>query len=457
MQTAYREWLSKGPTRRWLVVVGGILINMAMGVLYAWSVFRSPMVTEFKWDPLTATWPFILATFVFAVLMIPAGRWNDRYGPMPVGVAGGLLMGIAFIATSWAPKGLANAHAAFTWIMLTYGVLAGSAMGLGYAVPVASGVKWFPDKRGLVVGLCVMGFGGSALVFGPLANTMIAASNVWNTFFQLGFVFLIMTVVGSLLLTTPPAGWKPAGWSPPAGRATVAGREEKRDFSPGELLRIPQTYMLIIMYAFAAASGLMVISFAKNYLDSFQFNQIARSQGLGWINAIPVIGFNIFTGKTAELSAALVGWLSLWNALGRMLIGWLSDRIGRRNAMVLDQGTTFVIMLLTPLLTGSAWMILLMYLLIGLTYGGNLSVFPATNADWFGTKHVGVNYGIIFIGWGLAGVIGPVVGNFGVQALGGYRTGFVFAAILAVIAAFMSYSIKRPAVREEVERVPAPA
>jgi len=205
------------------------------------------------------------------------------------------------------------------------------------------------------------------------------------------------------------------------------------------------------------ASGLMVISFAKNYLDSFQFNQIARSQGLGWINAIPVIGFNVFTSKAAELSAALVGWLSLWNAVGRMLIGWLSDRIGRRNAMVLDQGTTFVIMLLTPLFTGSAWMMLLMYLLIGLTYGGNLSVFPATNADWFGTKHVGVNYGIVFIGWGLAGVIGPLVGNFGVQALGGYRTGFVFAAILAVIAAFMSYSIKRPAVREEVEQVPAPA
>lgn len=457
MQTAYREWLSKGLTRRWLVVVGGILINMALGVLYAWSVFRTPIVKEFNWSPLEATWPFTLATFVFALLMIPAGRWNDRYGPMPVGVAGGVLMGIAFVLTSLAPKGLANAGGAWAWIMVTYGVLAGSAMGLGYAVPVATGVKWFPDKRGLVVGLCVMGFGGSALVFGPLANTMIAASTVWSTFFQLGIVFLIMVVVGSLLLTTPPAGWRPAGWTPAAARTTATGRAERHDFSPGELLHIPQTYMLIVMYAFATSAGLMVISFAKNYLDSFHFNELAGGQGLGWINAIPIIGFNVFTGKAAELSAALVGWLSLWNALGRMLIGWLSDAIGRRSAMILNCATIAVIMLLTPALVGSAWLMLLMYLLIGLTYGGNLSLFPATNADWFGTKHVGVNYGIIFLGWGLAGVIGPLVGNFGVQALGGYRAGFIFAAVLGVIAAAMAYTLKRPAAREEMERVPAHA
>ncbi len=399
MQARYREWLAEGTSRRWMIVVGGILINLALGVLYAWSVFRSPLVAEFKWDALTATWPFILATVVFTILMIPAGRWNDRFGPMPVGVAGGVLMGIAFILSSFAPKGAANSGAAFTWLMVTYGVLAGAAMGLGYAVPVATGVKWFPDKRGLVVGLSVMGFGGSSLIFGPLANTMILQSNVWTTFFQLGIVFLVMVVVGSLLLTTTPTNWRPAGWTPPAARVAASGREEKRDFSPRELLRIPQTYMLILMYAFATQAGLMVISFAKNYLDSFKFNDIAAAQGLGWINAIPVVGYNIFTGRPAELSAALVGWLALRQPV----------------------------------------------------------VVPGDERRLVRHQARGGEYGIIFIGWGLAGMIGPIVGNFGVQALGGYQTGFIIAAVLGLVAGIMSYTIKRPHAREEMEAAPARA
>ncbi len=458
MQAAYRRWLAEGTTRRWSVVVGGILINLALGVLYAWSVFRAPLQTEFKWDAITAFLPFSLAIAVFALLMIPAGRWNDRYGPMPVGVAGGVLMGIAFIACSFAPRGAANATAAWWWLMVTYGVLAGAAMGLGYAVPVATGVKWFPDKRGLVTGLSVMGFGGSSLIFGPLGNTMIAASNVWNTFFQLGIVFLVMVVIGSLLLTTPPAGWKPAGWTAPAARVAASGKAEKRDFSPGELLHMRETFLLIIMYALAAAAGLMVISFAKTFLDSFKFNALAANQGLGWISVIPVVGFNPFTGKAAELSAALVGWLSLWNALGRMLLGWVSDRIGRKNTMIINFAAIAAVMVITPFIVNSAWLILLAYLVIGVTYGGNLSLFPATNADWFGTKFVGVNYGIIFLGWGLAGVVGPLVGNFGVQALGGYTAGFIVTAVFGVAAAVMAYVLQRPAAREEVATpIAAPA
>jgi OFA family oxalate/formate antiporter-like MFS transporter len=201
----------------------------------------------------------------------------------------------------------------------------------------------------------------------------------------------------------------------------------------------------------------MVISFAKTFLDSFKFNSVAAAQGLGWINAIPVIGYNIFTSKAAELSAALVGWLSVWNALGRMILGWVSDRIGRRNAMALNFVAIAVVMAITPFITGSAWLILLAYLIIGLTYGGNLAMFPATNADWFGTKYVGVNYGIIFIGWGLAGVFGPLVGNFGVQSLGGYPAGFIVAAVLGAVAAGMAYVLKQPAAREVQEAVRAPA
>lgn len=246
-------------------------------------MFRSPLADEFKWAPLQATGPFTVATFVFALLMIPAGRWNDRFGPMPVGVAGGLLMGISFILCSFAPQGTANNATAWWWLLMCYGVLGGAAIALGYAVPVATGVKWFPDQRGLITGLAVMGFGGSTLVFGPLADTMIANQGVWNTFSQLGIVFFVMVTLGSLLLTTPPAGWRPAGWTPPEVKA--GSTQVKRDFSPGELLRTSQTYMLIGAYALAAMSGLMVISFAKPYLDSLKFNPLPRRRG--WAGSMP--------------------------------------------------------------------------------------------------------------------------------------------------------------------------
>src|SRR5574341_1404623 len=302
----YGTWLAAGRHRRWLVVVGGICINMALGVRHSWSVFGSPLVTEYGWDALTVTWPLVLSTIVFALLMVPAGRWNDRFGPMLVGVAGGFLMAFGFIASSFAPRGVANGAAAWNWIMLTYGIVTGVAMALGYAAAVATALKWFADRRGLVAGLSVFGFGLSAVVFAPLANTMILNSDVSRTFLQLGIVFFIMIVGGSLLLTTPPARWQPPDSASNSPSTTITGRGERRDFSPGELLQMKQTYMLILMYAFSTAAGLMVISFAKNFLDSFKFSDLAATQGLGWINTIPVIGFNVFTGTPAELSAVLV-------------------------------------------------------------------------------------------------------------------------------------------------------
>ncbi|MDE3090568.1 MAG: MFS transporter, partial [Chloroflexota bacterium] len=172
--------------------------------------------------------------------------------------------------------------------------------------------------------------------------------------------------------------------------------------------------------------------------------QVALVQGLSWIAAIPVIGFNVFTRRAAELSAAIVGWLGLWNALGRLIVGWVSDWIGRRSAMLANFLLTAFVMFLTPRLTGNAWAMLAMYLLIGLSFGGTLTIFPAITADWFGTKHAGANYGIIFLGWGLGGVIGPFVGDLGLEALGDYQIGFVCAAGLGVLAAALALFIEAP-------------
>ncbi len=448
VHSPYQTWLATGTYRRWLVILGGVLINLALGVRHAWSVFGSPLAAAYHWDALTVTWPLILGTVVFTVLMIPAGRWNDQLGPRPVGIAGGVLMGAGFILAGLAPQDPAEAGQAFTWIMFTYGVLSGIGMGLGYAAPVATAIHWFPDKRGLVTGLAVFGFGLSAAIFGPLANTMILEGGIWNTFVQLGIAFFVMIILGALLLTNPPAGWHPGGWNPDAAVSNLVGTEERRHYSPREILRMKHTYLLVLMYAFSTAAGLMVISFAKSFLDSFLFDDLATAQGLGWMNAIPIIGSNIFTGRPAELSAILVGWLAIWNALGRMIVGWVSDRIGRHRTMALNFVLTAMTVSLMPLFVASAWLTLLVFLLTGITFGGTLTLFPATNADWFGTRHVGTNYGIIFMGWGIGGVIGPLVGNFGLGVLGGYRAGFIIAALLGLVATVMARAIRHPATQE---------
>lgn len=262
--------------------------------------------------------------------------------------------------------------------------------------------------------------------------------------------YLSNAPLGSLLLTNPPSRWRPAGWNPDSVASRSAGGEHKRHYSPRELLQMKHTYLLILMYAFSTAAGLMVISFAKNFLDSFLFDDLAASQGLSWLNALPVIGANLFTGKPAELSAVLVGWLAIWNALGRMIVGWVSDRIGRHKTMALNFVLTAMAVSLMPLLAASAWLMLLLYLLIGLTFGGTLTLFPAINADWFGTRHVGTKYGIVFLGWGIGGVIGPLVGNFGLGMLGGYRAGFILAALLGLAAAVMASKIQHPGIRERL-------
>ncbi len=446
---------------RWLVAVGGILINLSLGVIYAWSVFRGPLALEFKWTGIQTSLPFAIVTAVFALFMIPAGRLQDRIGPMRVGMLGGVIMAAAFVLASFA-KGM-SPDLAFLWINFTYGILGGIGIGIAYAVPIATAVKWFPDKRGLVSGLAVFGFGFSALVFAPLAASIINfkpatatapgdPGNWSGAFFILGIIFLVMIEVGAYFLRVPPAGWRPAGWTPPAPAPGV--KKAKAEFSPGELTKLPQFWILMFMYAAAAMAGLMVINFAAVYASDVKFNDTAKAAGLGFFNAIPVIGFNIWTGVAAPLVAVATGWLAMWNGLGRIIVGYISDRLGRTQTMVLDFVVTAAVMVVLMVAGANPWILMLGYMFVGLTYGAILALFPSTNADWFGTKHVGVNYGLIFIGWGIAGVIAALVGGGTKDILGGYGPAYIVAAVLALVAAGLAYTVKPPAVHEP-EAAPA--
>src|SRR5713101_381482 len=231
---------------RWRVVVGGVLMNLALGSLYAWSVFVAPLEKEFGWKRAQTSMVFTIAVVVFALSFILAGRLQDKFGPFWISVTGGLLVSLGFLVC-------AGTHS-LNWLYFWFGVMGGIGNGFGYATPIPVMAKWFPDRRGLAVGLAVAGYGGGSAIFGPLANLNLIPNYGWQATFKiLGCIFLVMTMIGAFLLKNPPAGYKPAGWTPaPAAKAAATTYE----FSPSETLRTPTFYLMWIAYALGTSAGL---------------------------------------------------------------------------------------------------------------------------------------------------------------------------------------------------------
>src|SRR5579863_2353381 len=293
---------------RWWRVLGGVSMNLALGALYAWSVFVAPFEKQFGWKRADTSMVFTIAVVMVALGFVVAGRIQDRIGPLFCSLAGSVVASLGFFLCSY------TTNLAYLWAC--FGMI-GLGNGFGYATPIPVMAKWFPDKRGLAVGLAVGGYGGGSAIFGPLANLkLIPAYGVHTTFMILGVIFLFMTVFGAFLLHNPPAGYKPAGWTPaPAAKAAATSY----DFSPGEVLRTPAFYLMWIAYALGCSAGLMVIS---------QLVPFAKSVGIASA-AIATMG----------LVVGAVG-----NASGRILSGWMSDTLGRLNVLRLMIGISMVAM-----------------------------------------------------------------------------------------------------------------
>jgi MFS transporter, OFA family, oxalate/formate antiporter len=394
---------------RWWRVVGGLLMNLALGTLYAWSVFVAPLEKEFGWRRAQTSNVFTYAVVVFALAFILAGRLQDRFGPFRVSIAGGLLVSMGFFLCAYT----SSLH----YLYLCFGVLGGIGNGFGYATPIPVMAKWFPDRRGLAVGLAVAGYGGGSAIFGPLSSLYLIPHYGWRaTFMILGAVFLVMTMVGSFLLKNPPVGYKPAGWTAaPTSKATATTYE----FRPGEVLRTPPFYFMWIAYALGASAGLMVIS---------QLLPFAKSQGV----------------PTAALvtMGLIVG--ALGNAGGRILSGWLSDALGRLNTLRLMILISAIAM---PILYGVGAKVALLYAMVFVVYwcyGTQLSVNASTTSDFWGTKNAGINYGLLFTAWGVAGIVGPRIGGVLFDKYKNYEYAFYTAAVLAVVALLCELAAKRP-------------
>lgn len=412
--TTRTEAASEFHSSRWWRVLGGLSMNMALGTLYGWSVFVAPLEKEFHWTRSQTSTTFTVAVTVFALSFILAGRLQDKLGPFWISITGGVLVSTGFFLCSYTHS--------LTWLYVCFGVIGGLGNGFGYATPIPVMAKWFPDKRGLAVGLAVGGYGAGSAIFGPLSSKVLIPAYGWReTFMILGAIFFVMTMIGAFLLKNPPAGYRPAGWSP----ARTATNLSAKDYTPGEVLQTSSFYFLWLAYALGTSAGLMVIS---------QLVPFARSQG---------ISSDLLATMTLVVAAG-------GNAGGRILSGWFSDSLGRLNVLRLMIGISVVAM---PLLYKAGATVSLLYVMVFVVYwcyGTQLSVNASTTSDFWGTKNAGINYGMLFTAWGVAGIIGPYIGGQLFDKFKNYQAAFTTAAVLSAVALVFAFLVKPPVVRDQL-------
>lgn len=449
---------------RWWVVVGALIIQVSLGAVYIWSVFQTPLKSAFpSWTEPQVTLPAQIVLAVFALAVIFGGRIQDRVGPRWVATTGGLILGTGLILASFTNR--FNERAALVWLLMTYAVLGGAGIGAGYVCPIATCVKWFPDKRGLVTGLAVAGFGAGAFFFAPLARGLIGGTpynlfnvnlfalpelGVFRTFLALGVIFLVAVVAGAQLLRNPPPGYVPAGWTPPKP-AAGSSSATKVDFGPREMLRTPVFWLLWVTYFAGCAAGLMVIMKTSPIWQSFRMGALEPPVSAEDFKAISTAG------------AMAVSILAVFNSFGRILWGKISDLIGRKSTLVA------MFLICAAGLLALDWLrsfplYLLGVCVIGLCFGGFLATYPAVTADFFGTKHMGVNYGWMFSAFGAGGLIGPWMaarlmkvvaevpyfakaGAETIQktfAVGDYRPAFLTAGIACAVAGVLVLAVRKP-------------
>ena len=445
---------------RWFVVVGAILIQFCLGAIYAWSVFTKKITIPiddgglYGFSKTEAAWIFSAGLASFAVVMVLAGRLQAKIGPRPIAVAGGLVLGAGYILGGFLGK-------TFVPQLICIGLIGGAGIGLAYVVPIAVGVKWFPDKKGMITGLAVAGFGFGATLwikladswFGGLLNTtaFFGLPGVQSVFVIYGITFLVCVLLGSIVMVNPPEGYKPAGWNPPT--ATASGKATGAvDLTSGEMLRTPQFYMLWLMFMGSALAGLMVIYCIRLFgIDALQASEaVAATESKTVVEVAGII------------AGTAMAWYAILNGLGRIAWGMVSDLIGRKIALFLMCLFQGIIMLLFHQMGGSEWGLIIGACIIGFNFGGNFALFPAATADFFGNKNVGTNYGWVFLAYGVAGIAGPqVAGRFSdaaaaaakaapteaaraAAALDAWMTPFLIAGVACLVAAGLSLLLRAP-------------
>ncbi len=411
---------------RWKFVYAALVMQLCLGVLYSWSVFRGPLEATNQWSKAVSIAPYRYSVLFFTVSMIIAGFWQDKKGPRLVGSVGGALMGTGVLLS------------AFMWqsewgLKFAYGILGGLGVGFAYVTPIATCVKWFPDKRGTIVGLAVLGFGAGSLIFAPLINKLLGsdpamwATTIPRTFMILSVIFFICVIGAAQVYAVPPAGWKPEGWTPPAAATTAAGAAIKAEFAPGEMVKTWQFYALWLIYFLGTSVGITAIG-----------------------QAAPLV--KELAAATAVMSGATaLGIMSAFNGVGRLAWGATSDKIGRKNTTICMFALYIVACVFLLRNVQNFNQALLGLCVVGFCYGGYLAMMPSFTADFYGAKNVGANYGIVFTAWGICGFVVP--GYFGKimsaakeagDLAGGYNQVYATLAGMCVVGIVLVVILRRP-------------
>ena len=376
-------------SNRNFVIPGAILIQLALGAIYAWSVFTPTLLSE-GWNKTQTQVIFSVGLMSFVLVMVFAGKKINIWGPQRLAILGGLILGGGYIGA-----GLFGATDYYT-VLIFIGIIGGAGIGFAYVVPLAVGIRWFPNKKGLITGIAVAGFGFGALIWVKLAGSwghVLDNMGIANTFIIYGVLFMAMILIGSIWMKFPYAGWEPEGGIKldPNKKLAAAVHE----LSPKEMLGTVQFYIIFITFIFSAGAGLMSIGLMKLYPMEALMNN-----GLSELQASAVAG------------TAIGVFFSLANGIGRILWGMISDKIGRRRSIIIMTATQGIFVILFTFMAGNVALLYLGATLIGFNFGGNFSLFPAVTADVFGTKSVGQNYPFVFLAYGLGGILGPVLGGY---------------------------------------------
>ncbi|MCE5280630.1 MAG: OFA family MFS transporter [Deltaproteobacteria bacterium] len=404
-------------SKRWWIAIAAVIMQMSLGTVYAWSVFKKPLMTAHAWGETETQVTFMICIGMIGIAAAFGGALVDKKGPRFVATLGGILFGIGTLLA-----GLADQTGSIVLLYLSFGFVGGLGNGFGYVTPIATLIRWFPDKRGLVTGLAVMGFGFGAFFMGKIAPALLNSTGVASTFYIFGIVFLVLVTGSAQFFKNPPKDWLPAGFTPPATTASAA-----QSLRFDEAIKTPQWWMLWLMLCLNISAGLGLLS----QLSPMAQDIVGKTQGITDAKVLALAG------------GTILAIASIFNGLGRLFWAWLSDAIGRKSVFIAMFITQAILYIVLPRI-GSQFLFTVIACYLLACYGGGFATMPAFAADSFGPAYIGRVYGIMLTAWSVAGVVGPLV----FAQLKGIA--LYVAAGLLIVGFLIALVYKRPQLKQAV-------